>query len=504
MVKSVLIGGISQESNTFSGETADRTEFQTKSECFGQEIREELRGTNTEPGGIIDVAEEEDVELIYSLYAHGGAGGPVERETYEFYAEHILDAAEAHRDEIDGVILPQHGALVAEHVDDADGELVERVRDQVGPDVPIVVTIDPNGNVSDRFVDLADAIVAYETTPHVDMGDTGRRGMLLLVRAMRGDVDPVMHVERPPVIPSAVKSTTLEPPLADIAALAREYETREDILKFNVCQGFWTADVPHMGFSIVAVTDGQEDLARESALEVATSVWDRREEFIEETVTAGEAVRQARELVAERGTEDGPVVIAEMHDNPGGGKPADGTKVLRALLDQGATNAGFAILRDPEAVAACVEAGVGKRVTLTLGGKTADATEFGDPIERLDGYVKAITDGHYRNTGPMKTGAMNDLGRAIRLQCGDADLEVVVTENRVQPWDAEVFRHVGIQPKRLDVVAVKSAVHYRADFGPMASEFISVDESASLEYDRITRPKYPIDPMEHDDYPASG
>jgi microcystin degradation protein MlrC len=438
---------------------------------------------------------------VYSVVARGGAGGPVGRDTYEFYAGRIFDAVEEHGDDVDGVILPQHGAMVAEHLDDADGALVAGVRDRVGEELPIVVTIDPNANVSDRLVDVADAIVAYETTPHVDMGETGRTGMRLLLRTIRGTVDPVMHVERPPVIPSAVKSVSLEPPLADILARARELEEREDVLKVNVCQGFWLADVPHMGFSIVAVADGRPAVARDAARDVSRRVWQRRHDFREETLDAGAAVQRARELV-DRGEADGPVVVAEMHDNPGGGYAADGTKVLRELLDRGVTNAGFAIMRDPEAVAACVRAGVGERLTLDLGGKRGDPAVFGEPLEDVDGYVKAITDGRFENTGPMETGGTNDLGRAVRLECGEDDgVTVVLAENSVQPWDAEAFRHVGVQPERLDVVGLKSAVHYRADYGRFASHLLSVDESPTETYERISRPMFPLDPVDDDEYP---
>jgi microcystin degradation protein MlrC len=195
-------------------------------------------------------------------------------------------------------------------------------------------------------------------------------------------------------------------------------------------------------------------------------------------------------------------------DNPGGGAAADSTAMLRALLDAGVTaDAGVALMRDPAVVKACVDAGVGERVTVTMGAKTDE--HHGTPIEGLDGYVKTITDGQFRNTGPMGTGTRNDLGRAVRFECGPEDnVTVIVTENRLQPLDAEIWRHVGIQPERLDMLVVKSTNHFRADYEPMASEVIVVDspglsaiDVSRFDHRRIPRPQYPLDEMADDDYP---
>lgn len=502
MAETVFLASFKHESQTFTDELTDREDFKDRLELFGDEIPATLEGTNSEVGGIIDIAQEAGVDLVFSVATSGGAGPPVSKETYEYYTDYITETLSDVADRINGVILPLHGAMVPEHLDDGEGPLVERVREIVGESIPIVVTIDPNANVSDELVKYADAIVAYEETPHIDMGETGRRGMRLLVRAMNGEIEPVMHIERPPVIPSAVKSTTLEPPMTAIHALAREFESRDDVLKANVCQGFWSADIPHMGFSIVSVADGRAATARDVARELAELVWDRREAFVEETVTVEAGVALAKKHLASMEGDTGPVVIAEMHDNPGGGAPADGTKLLRELIDQGVTNTAFAIMCDPDVVSRCIDHGVGERLSVDLGGRSEDETVESEPIEALDGYVKVITDGRYVNTGPMLRGAENSLGRAVRLRCGTDDgIDVIVTENRVQPWDAEVFRHVGIIPERLDIIAVKSAVHYRTDFGPMASEIVSIDESPSRTFERISRPKYPLDSMDANDYP---
>ena len=514
--ETILVGSFSHETNTYSSEPTTREHFQERREAFGDEVPDQLAGTNSSVGGAIDVAEDEGVTLVHTGSASATPGGYVSEDAYKFYTETIVEGTKECND-LDGVFLALHGAMVPEGMDDGEGPLIAAVRDVVGPETPIVVTLDLHGNVTDEMVDEADALVAYETYPHVDSGETGRTGMTLLLEAIRGEIDPTMAIERPPVLAFGPKQNTREGPMADMMALAREQEQREGVRKVNVMPGFSAADIPSMGASITAVTDGDEELAEEVAREVGTRMWERREEFVGEYPDVEDAVARAIDLAADGTTADGPVVLADVGDNPGGGGPADSTFVLRELLDQGATNAGLAIMRDPEVVDACVEAGVGETVTVTIGGKTDDL--HGEPIEDVEGYVKAITDGEFVNTGPMGTGTDNDLGRAVRLECGSErtgtaqegsdGVTVIVTDYRLQPLDAEIWRHVGIQPERLDILAVKSMNHFRADYEPMASEVIPINtpglstmDARNYDYSTIRRPQFPIDEMDDDAYPA--
>jgi microcystin degradation protein MlrC len=261
-----------------------------------------------------------------------------------------------------------------------------------------------------------------------------------------------------------------------------------------------------MAFSIPVVATNST-AAKQVSRDLAERVWECRQEFIGDYPEPEEAVPAAKRLAAELNDADGPVVMADIGDNPGGGGAADGTTVLREMFEQDLTNAGFAIIRDSEAVEACVGAGVGKRVTLDLGGKTDDI--HGEPIENLDGYVTAITDREFVNTGSMGTGSENHLGRTVHLRCGHEDgVSVLGAENRLQPLDAEIWRHAGIQPERLDVLVVKSTNHFRADYEPMTSEIISINsiglvaiDPRKFEFERIRRPQFPLDEMNDDAYP---
>ena len=506
MTERVLVAGFAHETNTFATTHTARSDFRERREYFGDEVAKKLRGTNTEIGGAIDVAAAEGIDLVHSVAASATPGGLVTGDAYDFYTDRIVAAAEEHAADLDGVLLALHGAMVPEGGVDGEGPLISRVRAVVG-DRPIVVTLDLHGNVTDEMVEAADALVAYETYPHVDMGDTGRRGMRLLASAMRGEVDPVVHIERPPVLPYGPLQNTREGPMAEVMARARDLEDRAGVLAVNVFPAFHAADIPSMGFSIPVVADGDPEAAREASRDLARTVWALRESFVGDFPEPAEAVAEARDLAADLEPGDGPVVMADVGDNPGGGGAGDGTTVLRELIDQGITDAGFAIMHDPEVVEAGVEAGVGERVTVTLGAKKDDM--HGEPIEGLDGYVKGITDGEFVNTGPMGTGTENHLGRTIHLRCGAEDgIGVIVPENRMQPLDAEIFRHVGLVPERLSVLVVKSTNHYRADYEPMASHVIPINspglstmDPSRYEYTRVRRPRFPIDDMADDDYP---
>jgi microcystin degradation protein MlrC len=499
----ILVGGVAHETNTFASPTS-RDDFRANREYHGTAIPNEFEETNTEFGGVIQRVEGADVDVRWTVAASATPGGTVTAEAYEYYAAQLLNAARESVDDLDGVLLVLHGAMVAEGVDDAEGDLAGRMRDIVG-DLPVVVSLDSHGNVSDALVNAADALVAYETYPHVDQRATGRRATDLLLATVRGRVDPVVRVEYPPVLAFGPGQNTRDGPMTAVMDRARAIEDRDGILKANVLPGFHAADVPCMGASIPVVADGNADDATAAARELAELYWDRREAFVDEFPSPPEAVAEAADLAA--ADDNGTIVVADLGDNPGGGGAGDGTAILREILKQGVTNAGVAVVADPEVVATCVAAGAGERVTVNLGAKTDD--HHGETIRSLEAYVKSVTDGRFENRGPMATGDLKDLGRAVRLQCGtDGTIEVIVAEERCQPYDREVWRHVGIQPERLDVVVVKSMNHFRADYEPIASHVLVADSPGLANelpspgpLHRVRRPVFPLDEMDDDDYP---
>jgi microcystin degradation protein MlrC len=275
-----------------------------------------------------------------------------------------------------------------------------------------------------------------------------------------------------------------------------EIEQRPAVLNVGIAFAFPYADCPFPGMAVVVTTDSDPELASRLATEVKDFIWERREEFRPEVTSVEEAVHAAMAEPA------GPVVLADLGDNPGGGSACDGTALLWALLDLGASGAAFAVLADPEAVATIYDAGLGARVELTLGGKTDDLHGFPIPVTAT---VKSLSNGHFVHEGPVDTGRPESLGRAAVLDCEGRHgniVEVIVCERRVQPLDAAVFRSQGIEPLERKILVVKSSVHFRGSFTPLASRIIEVDtpgltgvDLTRFLYRRLPRPIWPLDPI---------
>lgn len=502
----LLLGGIFHETNSFAAGQTGRAEFESRCVAAGSAVRAELGGTDTAVAGVLAVADETDgLSVVPSLVAAAVPGPIVEQDVYESYCDRILaDIAEA-TDNLDGVLLRLHGSMVTGACRDADGDLLAVVRERVGPETPVVATLDLHANVSARMVSAADALVSYRTYPHVDRSETGTRATRLLCDLVERSVDTELHVERPPMITYPPRQDTDSEPMASVMARARELETREGILAVNVNPGFMQSDVSHMGLSVVTVAESGTTTG-EVAEELARDLWERRESFVADYPTAAAGVEQAREVLTDG---RGPVVLADTGDNPGSGGATDGTVVLRELLatfGNDEYDVGLALIRDPEVVAAAIDAGVGTTITVDLGGKTDDL--HGEPITDLTASVTAITDGVYTNRGPVATGQTKRLGRTVLLRCGaDRRVRVVVTENRVQPYDRAVWHHVGVRPANLDVIALKSKNHFRADYEERAGEILVLDTPGAgaisphrFEFQHIDRPKFPLDEMTDDDY----
>jgi microcystin degradation protein MlrC len=496
--ETVLVGEFKHETNTFSPAVTDRDAFKARWELFGEEIHDYFAGTASPLGGFIDRAADHGFDLEYSVAANAMPGGRVTEDAYEFYTDQLVTAARELGDDLDGVFLSLHGAMAPEGMDDGEGPLLEALREVVG-DVPIVATLDPHTNLGDKTAELADGLFAYETYPHVDHDARARDAADFLAERLAGTFDPVIEVERPPILPDFPRMNTREGPMALIAERARELERREGIHKVNLLFGFNHGDTPYTGMSVAVVANGDRELTRGIARELSEHVWDHRDQLVDEYPKTDEAVRRAREVLGEEGTTDGgPLLLVDVGDNPGGGGVEDRTELLQAILesDVQVAEGGIAVVWDPDSVADCIEAGVGEPVSLSLGHFVDDPTFPGEPFE-IDGYVRALTDGEFVNHGPKETGVRQHLGRTARVRCDGID--VLVTERRLSPNDAEVWRHVGIPPERADLLVLKTVNHFRADYEPLASEIVLVDTPGSFaidlsqfEFEHLTAPKVPL------------
>jgi microcystin degradation protein MlrC len=488
MTETVVVARIKHETNTFSSLSTGCSEFESTSHFIGEDIPPEFRGTNTDLGGFFRIAEKEGWEVVPTVAANATPGGIVTADALDCFLDRLLTGIEEH--DPDAVLLGLHGAMVSERDRDGDGFILERVREAAGDAVPVMATLDLHANISERMLTHADGLFGYDTYPHVDIGDTGETAARAMAATLHGELDPTIVAERAPLLPPLPVLQTADEPMASLLAAAGDAES-DLVPDISVFGGFAYADVPEAGFSVVGVTD--ESLVEETraaCADIATDADDRRHEFDRTYTSVDEAVAAAREWDAT----DGPLLLADIADNPGGGSAEDGTVILEALLDAGLEDVAVAAIYDPAAVDAAVEAGVGSSVTVSLGGHVEDN---GDPIT-VEAYVRSLSDGTYRNQGPMSTGLQVSFERTAVLDIDGID--VIVGSHRQQPYDPEVFRSQGITPERQRVLVLKSTVHYRAGYEPIAGEIREVSapglcspDLSSFSYEHVERPMYPLD-----------
>jgi microcystin degradation protein MlrC len=342
------------------------------------------------------------------------------------------------------------------------------------------------------MVAYADALLGVNEYPHRDAYERGVEALRLAARIARGEVRPVMHLARLPMLLPA--ATTDEGPAHEVNRLCAAWEACPGLLDCTFFHGFPYCDIPDVGVAVLATADGDPELARAAAEDVASRIWAMREAFRHEPTPPDAAIRLAL------ATAGRPVVINEKSDNPGGGAPGDGTHLLRAMLEAGLTDACFGYIVDPETAAAAHAAGVGVELDVRLGGKTYEL--HGAPIEAR-AYVKCLTDGRFRRTSPMGRGAAVDLGPMARLQLPTRGgvVDVIVGSRRQQTLDPELFLLHGIDVTRYKIVALKSSQHFRAGFADLAARIIRADtpgmtgtDYAIFPYRRIRRPIWPLDP----------
>jgi microcystin degradation protein MlrC len=482
----IATGGISHETSTFAPAPTTLREFETGFGLFRERaILERFRGTNNCTGGFITGAGRHGFELVPLLWTFAYPGGLIPRADYESLKSEFVTRLRGALP-VDGVLLDLHGAMVVEGIDDGDGDIIEAVRQVVGPGCPVVATFDLHGNHTQRRVAAATALVGFDTYPHVDMAERGEEAANLLVRILREEAHPAMALRPLPLFWSAACQVTGQPPIDEAFRLVHECERRPGILSVTLATGFPWADVPHMGASVVVIADRDPQLARATADEIGDWVWQRRDRWHRRPLTVAEAL-------AARG--DGLTILADMADNTGGGAPGDSTEVLRAFVERDLRDALLLYLVDPEVARQAQAAGVGKTIDVRLGGKSHPLQGASVPLAV---EVIALSDGKFTYDGPMYAGLTGDLGPSAWLRW--RGVNVVVVSGRVQPLDQAFARTLGIDCARMRTIAVKSAVHFRSGFEKIATTIHNIDAQAihthdfgRLPYWRRARPMYPLE-----------
>ncbi|NDL58834.1 M81 family metallopeptidase [Phytoactinopolyspora mesophila] len=483
--------GFGHEANSFAPVQASLDVWQRCGIFEGAAIRDRYATSESILAGFFAYeAEEPGVEIVPLVFSWLTPTGISTEEAFEHLTRRMLGALREHGP-WDGVLLPQHGAAVAEHHLDADGEFISRVRDVVGPGVPVGVTLDMHANISDRMVRAADVITVFQTNPHVDAREQGLACARLIGRQIRGEIRPVLALADPPLVINILRQGTADEPMAGLLRLAREQERRPGILSVSVVEGFPYADVPEMGMSFLAIAEDDPGLAADVAQALAHAAWDMRESFVGDAHSIDDALLEAA------AAPDGPVVILDMGDNVGGGSPGDSTHVLHAARRL-AVGGLIESLYDPEAVQACAAAGVGGRVDLAVGGKVDN--RHGAPFP-ITGEVIAVTDGKFEDPTPTHGGSrFFDLGASAGVRTDDG-FELAI-HSRPEGTRSQVqFRNVGIEPTEAKIIAAKGVHSPRAAFEPIATALIWVAspgstsaDLSSFTYRHRRRPMFPFEP----------
>jgi len=444
-------------------------------------------GAADTPGGFIDYCEDNNIEVAPIFVANAWPSGVVDEDTFQEFLDITIERMRAVQG-IDGVLARLHGAMVTEKHDDAEGFLLRKLRQCVGEETFIACTLDMHANITKEMVAQADILVGCNTYPHVDFYQRGLEAAKAAHQSILAGAAPCAGFRKLPLCPHVLAQATSNSPMKEIMAKAAEFRAGDNVTGVTVSTGFPWADIEEIGFSALAYTNDDPLSAQSIADEIADFAWGNREQFGFESMSVADAVTAAMQATS------GPVVLADIADNPGGGSPCDGTVLLQMLLERNARNAAVGTIADPECVDQAIAVGLGATGTFRVGGKTDD---LHGPTLTLTSQVKNITDGVFRYGGPMWNGSTGRLGRTVVLKCGGID--VIVTENRVQVWDREIFRRNGIEPEETRILVVKSTVHYEADFRRIASRIIRVATPGLLSLDlsifdyKKARPFYPLD-----------
>ena len=479
----ILIGAIGHESNTF-------TPFLTRLEDFyvryGQEILDSpiRRGAL---GGIVSTLRQHDVELVPTVAAGAMPGGVVERRAYETFKRAVLDQAH----DVDGACLFLHGAMRVEGLDCAENDLLCDLRAALGPDVPISIGLDMHANIVREMAETVDAMVAYHTAPHTDARETGEQAARMLMQILQDGVRTEIGFAKIPfLLPGEMAQTSLDP-MASMMRMVADIEANPKVLSASLANGHCWADVPDIGVIAVVITDGDAELAQAEANRLASTFWERRAEF----GVSAEAYPVKEAVAAAMAAEETTVFLSDSGDNPGAGGTTDVPVLLKALLDHKATSVVMASIWDVEAVQACMAAGVGQQVTLSIGGKLD--VRHGTPLE-VSGQVRLLTDGQAYQGGIRRSWMRGGRGPIAVLNAGGVD--IILSSTRLSFGDPVQLRSLGLEPLNYRIVVLKrgyltapfQAISQRSilAFSPGATNC----DLTQMTFERVQRPMYPLDP----------
>ena len=460
--KNILIAGFQHETNTFGATNAGFEDFVMADSWPGllmdADVITGTKGTTLPLAGFVAAASQDpSINLIPVIWCAAEPSAQVTDHAYEKIAGIICDgiAATPH---IDGIYLDLHGAMVTETYDDGEGELLRRIRLITGDDLPISISLDSHANLTQAIVDHASSITIFRSYPHLDMSETGGRAFEALKPLLEGQKRYMAWRQSPYLIPLPDQFSGAEPMVSLYQDLARYDNAPSSWSEFAT--GFPAADIHDAGPAILAQAASRDD-AESMAEAMFQSLLDAESQFKSVLFTPDEAVSRA---ISSHTATNATVVIADVEDNAGAGSPSDTTRLLRALMDAKASNVLLGMMNDPEVAQLAHNIGVGGIIDTSLGGKAFE----GDPPIKDQFEVIALSDGQFAFSGEMYRGFHADAGLSALVKPVGHDIKIAISSKRCQCLDQAIFTHLGQDPKTAGIIVVKSTVHYRADFDPIA------------------------------------
>jgi len=484
----VIVGGILQESNTFSPSSSDMESF--RSHVFVQGAAMETMPIDNEIKGFYKAAAECGITCIPTLFGQAISSGKFGEEAFE-ELKRLLELQIRQAGECDGIYFAFHGAMVVEGCDDAEGEMLSVIRNAVGTEIPLVISLDLHANVTRRMIRQVDGIAGYRTFPHVDFADTGYRAGQLLASVVRQELSPKLAFVKIPMIVPAENSQTTRGPFAELWKEAERGEMAGDSVATSLFPVQPWLDIEELGFSIVVVGKDQQK-AQKEAERLADLAWDLRHAFDIRLYSVDEVVQIARSEPVE-----GPIVISDSADSPGAGATGDSNAVLKRLLELGAESRLSCIMTmvDAKAVAQAIEAGVGSRTELCLG--YSNNVHGGRPLT-VEGIVKRIGDGKFLFRDGFAKNTEGRMGRCVVFQI--EKISILLSEKPTFTGDPAMYRSMGLEPLDHELVLVKSANQFRAEYEKLSQHIYILDTPgcsparlSTLPFSKITQPYYPFD-----------
>ncbi|MGD7706181.1 M81 family metallopeptidase [Microlunatus sp. Y2014] len=467
------MAGLAREGNSFGGGLGTVDDFRRDTWCEGEEIFS-LLSRNDSMAGALRVADERGVEVVPTFHARSVSGPTMAADAYAELKQRVLDGLAAVVDQVDAVYLRLHGAMTAEGCDDVEGDLLKAVRELVGPDMPIAASFDLHAHLTRDIVATTPLLAGYLTYPHVDMADTGRRAMTLLLDQLAGTINGTVGFRKIPVMSASEVHDTSNGPVAEVARLRDELVASGKILDGSIFTTQPWLDVTGLGWGVVVVTDNDATGAQQCADELAAELFDRRERLVVHKMPLSEAIERA----AVRAGKGGPVVLGDGADSPSAGSTGDGADLLAAVLAAELAGPAFCTVVDRPAVATCLAAGLAATVTVRVGGTLSP--NFFAPVT-VTGRVITISDG--TTTSPTRPISS---GRGVVLAIGTTYL--VITEHPTSMVDPRLYRAMGLDPDGAWLVQAKSAGQYRDGFAHVAGDLVDVDMRGPSQHDLLSLP----------------